>query len=257
MPVNQHILSYGGETPGSSAYTMLLSKRGKRKGRTQTELHSLCRTRGGSVKVDRQEFCATNLPRPVPCYRASGSSNDFGFSRRNAVACRDPSTSISSTEGGKAADRPDKCKSPPIIQDLAVSPKRAYATIDAGKESCADDASTSPLANRKRQKLSTKKAWAFACPFYKHDPVRYNPQNTDSQLARRFRTCSGPGWDSTHRLKEHLTRAHETELGQASWLVRHQLKRKSRGSTEEERWTTIYMMLFPQTKDPPSPYYLE
>jgi tetratricopeptide (TPR) repeat protein len=39
--------------------------------------------------------------------------------------------------------------------------------------------------------------------------------------------------------------------------VQQHLKRKSRGSTEEKRWTTIYMMLFPNAKDLPSPYYLE
>lgn len=258
MPVNQQTLSYGDKTPGFSADTMLSSKRRERNGRTRTGSRSLYRTNAGSAKkVDRKEFCSTNLPRPVLCHRASGSGNDFGASCRNDVACRDPSTIISSTEGGKPADQPDRCKSSPIIQQVAVSPKRPYFTTDAGKESCADDASASSLASCKRQKLSTKKAWAFACPFFKYDPARYNPQNSDSQLARRFRTCSGPGWDSIHRLKEHLTRAHETELEKASWQVRHQLKSKSRGSSEEERWTAIYMMLFPQTKDPPSPYYLE
>jgi hypothetical protein len=257
MPVKQQSLPYGGETLGSSAYTMLLSKRGKRKGRTQTASHSPYRIGAGSTKVDRKEFCSTNLQRHAPCYRASSPSNNVGGSCPSAVACRDPSTTIGSTEGGKSADRVGKGKSPPTIQDVAVSPKRAYATTDAGKESCTDEASASSLASCKRQKLSTKTVGAFACPFYKYDPVRYSPQNSDSQLARRFRTCSGPGWDSTHRLKEHLKRAHETELEQASWQVRHQLKRKSRGSTEEERWASIYMMLFPQTKDPPSPYYLE
>ena len=228
---------------------MLLSKREKRKGRSQTASHSPYRTRAGSAKVDRKEFCSTNLRRPVPCYGASSPSNDVGVACPSAVACRDPSTTISSTEGGKPAGRPGKDKSPPIIQDVAVSPKRAYAATD--------DASASSVASCKRQKLSAKTVGAFACPFYKYNPVRYSPQNSDSQLARRFRTCSGPGWESTHRLKEHLKRAHETELEQASWQVRHQLKRKSRGSTEEERWASIYMMLFPQTKDPPNPYYLE
>jgi hypothetical protein len=261
MHLNQQTLPYGDETPGPFAHAVL-SKRGKRKGRTQSELHSLCRIRAGPAEqIDRKELCSTNLQRPVPCCRASGSSTDLGVSCRSAVACREPSTIINSTEGRKPADRLDGGRSPPILQDLApdlaqIFPKRTYTTTNAGNESCLDDASASSPASHKLQKLSTKTR-AFACPFHKHDPIRYNPQNSESQLARRFRTCSGPGWDSTHRLKEHLTRAHETELERASLQVRQQLKRKSRGSTEEERWTTIYMMLFPQTKDLPSPYYLE
>ena len=77
----------------------------------------------------------------------------------------------------------------------------------------------------------------FACPYFKRNAAHYNPQNDDVQLARRFRTCAGPGWESTHRLKEHLTRAHVDEL---TLELREQLKRKSRGSTEEERWMLIY-----------------
>lgn len=241
---------------------MSLSKRGARKGKTQSGSHSLCRIKAGSSKqIDRKELCPTSLQRPVLCCRASGSSVGPEVSCRSAIACREPSTIVSSTEGGKPADTLDRGRTPPIPQNLApalgqISPKRTYTTTNTGNESCTDDASAS-LATHKRPKLSTKKARAFACPFYKHDPIRYNPQNSDSQLARRFRTCSGPGWDSTHRLKEHLTRAHEDELERASLHVRQQLKRKSRGSTEEERWATIYKMLFAQTKDLPSPYYLE
>ena len=41
----------------------------------------------------------------------------------------------------------------------------------------------------------------LACPFYKHDPQRYNPQNDNISSAMRYRTCAGPGWESISRLR--------------------------------------------------------
>lgn len=42
---------------------------------------------------------------------------------------------------------------------------------------------------------------ALACPFYKHDPQKYSPQNDDINSAMRYRTCAGPGWESISRLR--------------------------------------------------------
>jgi hypothetical protein len=41
----------------------------------------------------------------------------------------------------------------------------------------------------------------FACPFYKHAPTYYNPQNLDAEFGRRYRSCAGPGWSSIRRLR--------------------------------------------------------
>ncbi|KAH7635958.1 hypothetical protein B0T09DRAFT_252886 [Sordaria sp. MPI-SDFR-AT-0083] len=38
----------------------------------------------------------------------------------------------------------------------------------------------------------------FACPFCQHNPAKY----------RTVKTCCGPGWDSVHRVKEHIYRRH-------------------------------------------------
>jgi hypothetical protein len=49
----------------------------------------------------------------------------------------------------------------------------------------------------KRQKINDKSSLSilprrkFACPFYKRDPERHC----------KWRSCSGPGWDTIHRLK--------------------------------------------------------
>jgi Clr5 domain len=60
---------------------------------------------------------------------------------------------------------------------------------------------------RKRRRLSKPRlassldTRALACPFYKHNPWIYNPQNEDMESAMRYRTCAGPGWESISRLK--------------------------------------------------------
>lgn len=62
-------------------------------------------------------------------------------------------------------------------------------------------------ARRKRRRVSARNTTsstgtkALACPFYKHDPLRYSPQNDDINSAMRYRTCAGPGWESISRLR--------------------------------------------------------
>jgi hypothetical protein len=63
-------------------------------------------------------------------------------------------------------------------------------------------------ARRKRRKIrfgSPLAMKALACPFYKHDPRRYNPQNENIDSAMRYRTCAGPGWESISRLRYRLS----------------------------------------------------
>ncbi|CAI6329079.1 unnamed protein product [Periconia digitata] len=120
----------------------------------------------------------------------------------------------------------------------------------------------------------------FACPFYKHDPVRF----------RTRRTCPGPGWTTVHRMKEHLYRAHGqpvycprcfTTFSSSTDLSSHlradscpvseplpiegidletqnTLKKRSVANRlEEDKWRDAYMLLFPDVDvdDIPSPYY--
>ncbi|KAB5583514.1 hypothetical protein GE09DRAFT_303666 [Coniochaeta sp. 2T2.1] len=120
----------------------------------------------------------------------------------------------------------------------------------------------------------------FACPYYKHDPVRY----------RNHRTCPGPGFTSVHRVKEHLWRRHmmpkfscamcnhpfesnpdlfdhvrtstdcfNQNHGPADGIdeAKHkQLKARLKGSpTEREKWESMYRILFPDDDVIPTPYY--
>ncbi|OCK76479.1 hypothetical protein K432DRAFT_446001 [Lepidopterella palustris CBS 459.81] len=128
-------------------------------------------------------------------------------------------------------------------------------------------------------------ALRFACPYFKHDPKEYG----------RRSACSGPGWESVHRLKEHLYRCHADpnrcprcrialpdntalldHLSSDGQCERHedggeaapsdgftedqekQLRKRARqGQSEIERWKEVYMILFPDDTehDVPSPFY--
>ncbi|KAJ3453956.1 hypothetical protein MRS44_018588 [Fusarium solani] len=120
----------------------------------------------------------------------------------------------------------------------------------------------------------------FACPFYKRDRQAFMSE----------RTCVGPGWDTVHRVKEHIFRRHmlsstqcencleqfETRpalddhlqtpcrekppLGsyginkeQESQLRSRKMYQKSFDG--EEKWRAIYKIIFPGEGNIPSPYY--
>ncbi|KAI1459618.1 hypothetical protein F4805DRAFT_419639 [Annulohypoxylon moriforme] len=124
----------------------------------------------------------------------------------------------------------------------------------------------------------------LACPYFKKDPEHF-------QLAR---SCSGPGWDTVHRIKEHLDRKHalppscvrcytafKTDADRDAHMrsqdqcevkerparthgfdpsQRDQLKSRPKGykqMSEAQKWCHVYMILFPETaiEDIPSPYY--
>ncbi|KAH8885956.1 hypothetical protein GQ53DRAFT_845106 [Thozetella sp. PMI_491] len=121
----------------------------------------------------------------------------------------------------------------------------------------------------------------FACPFFKRDPAKH----------MQSRACTGPGWNSVHRVKEHLYRVHKQPLScircgavfftlslleshsrsKEACEVRepqppeglseaqiHKLRSKKRSNTsEEERWADMYRIAFPDDNPDktPSPYY--
>jgi hypothetical protein len=64
-----------------------------------------------------------------------------------------------------------------------------------GEDSPPDDQDEISPNKRRRTSVTTtedsENGPRFACPFYKHDPMRY----------RNRRTCPGPGWPTVHRMK--------------------------------------------------------
>jgi hypothetical protein len=119
----------------------------------------------------------------------------------------------------------------------------------------------------------------LACPYYRRNPLKYSSS----------RSCVGPGWDTVHRLKQHLYRQHmqpiccprcNTVFEDIQSLKKHLMKadvcslvsnpspvdgmsseqeRMIRSKhrmpkcTEEEKWKGIYRILFPGDKDIPPP----
>jgi hypothetical protein len=74
--------------------------------------------------------------------------------------------------------------------------------LTAGESSDDEDKEQSdPRSKRQKITTSTVAMKLLACPFYKHHPGRYNPRNEDIDLAMRYRTCAGPGWESVSRLR--------------------------------------------------------
>ncbi|KAJ4307250.1 hypothetical protein N0V88_000631 [Collariella sp. IMI 366227] len=117
----------------------------------------------------------------------------------------------------------------------------------------------------------------FACPFCKHDPIKY----------RSVKTCCGPGWINVHRVKEHVYRRHSLNnfcprcfehFEKPELLKNHQRAdvscklrerapsgiteeqekllrtRAKSGLSEEAKWEEMYKIIFPGEKVP-SPYY--
>lgn len=136
-----------------------------------------------------------------------------------------------------------------------------------------------PAGDADQMEGSRSSGSKFACPFFKRDPSRY--QNS--------RSCTGPGWSSVRRTKEHLYRNHQAiycprcyrsfddEKAVDSHLKKEpcarrspvfkpeglepeqvkQLRRKKREKErpEAEKWLEMYRIAFPDDTEIPSPYY--
>ncbi|KAI0143201.1 hypothetical protein BJ166DRAFT_597109 [Pestalotiopsis sp. NC0098] len=164
--------------------------------------------------------------------------------------------------------------------------KRQFSDSDEKDEASGDgddDKHGDDRGGNKRAKRDIE-AKLFACPFFQHDPT----------MKYCSRACTGPGWPSIHRLKEHLTRVHrlakytcprccdpmedQTKLNDHlrsdTPCVKRDVprsrgindaqekklreRRKTTGTlTDEQKWLDIYMILFPEAnqKTLPSPYY--
>ncbi|KAL1882362.1 hypothetical protein VTK73DRAFT_1921 [Phialemonium thermophilum] len=148
-----------------------------------------------------------------------------------------------------------------------------------------DDANEDNLGgrdnNNKRTKNSPREQRLYACPYYKHDPDKY----------KLVRTCCGPGWESLHRLKEHLYRKHQEPkhichrcykpfedegvlrghlradkpcfiqnenpfVDMFSIETEKKLRVRSRAKEDAEKWKEIYGILFPG-EPVPSPFHDE
>lgn len=78
----------------------------------------------------------------------------------------------------------------PEVISSSRSRKRPVDCLDLG-DSSAEETEHKPRNKKRSVKASNSNSPLFACPFYKHDPERYEAA----------RSCCGPGWSTVHRLK--------------------------------------------------------
>ncbi|KAH6659137.1 hypothetical protein BKA67DRAFT_6707 [Truncatella angustata] len=132
----------------------------------------------------------------------------------------------------------------------------------------------------KRSKVENSPALKLACPYFKRDPTKYAGRQA----------CTGPGYDSISRLKEHIYRSHKQPDNKCNRCCEvfstgefleehqrdelpckvsqdrsmdginesqyHQLRKKPVGrKPNPDRWEEVYRIIFPKAKAIPSCYY--
>ncbi|KAK3682766.1 hypothetical protein B0T22DRAFT_294228 [Podospora appendiculata] len=162
-------------------------------------------------------------------------------------------------------------------------PKRRRDDDDVWDNDDNGEPSTPPHAPTKKPGRQTSPK--FACPFRKHDPVKFSIHS--------HKICALTPWPSIARLKEHLYRSHKQppyckrccetfstsqELEQHMMVAAAEIcavqlrepppgitpehierlrskKKPARNYSDGERWQDIYKLLFPDVTDIPSPYF--
>ncbi|KAK1851388.1 hypothetical protein CCHR01_05965 [Colletotrichum chrysophilum] len=137
---------------------------------------------------------------------------------------------------------------------------------------------------RPRLTSSSTEVSRLACPYFKKTPQRY--------CTSKWRSCPGPGWETVHRVKEHLYRCHmlpiicprcqitfETDEERNEHLQMDDIcpkkskpdlygidskqekllrsrKKGGKNMSEADKWRDVYLILFPNIgpEDIPSPY---
>ncbi|KAI9773229.1 MAG: hypothetical protein M1839_002191 [Geoglossum umbratile] len=184
---------------------------------------------------------------------------------------------------------------PPSTQTTGSSTKSDPPTSKNGKHRMTDRDNDPPDENNhpKRKRVNSappdtaSEGRKLACPFHKRDPQKYGINNATGVT---YRTCSGPGWLTVGRIKEHLTRRHraptqcrrcwctfnnelelqnhvrdaggceirpEQPIEGITGEIEKKLRCKKKWSLnldEEGKWRRIYEILFPG-EPIPSPYY--
>ncbi|KAK1779365.1 hypothetical protein QBC45DRAFT_326124 [Copromyces sp. CBS 386.78] len=189
-------------------------------------------------------------------------------------------------------DQPSKKRSRRAVESDCFYHDQDPATEDESKDQHEQHQHHHPVT-REVKKATTKRAKhhgpeapggegrKFACPFCQHNPVKY----------RTVKTCCGPGWDSVHRVKEHIYRRHSLkntcprcyeQFKTDDDLKSHQRAetpcrlrkdnvpevitdeqdkklhaRAKAGLSEEDKWDDMYRIIFPGPAGSkiPSPYY--
>ncbi|KAI1862314.1 uncharacterized protein JN550_010321 [Neoarthrinium moseri] len=201
-------------------------------------------------------------------------SNSLGLSNHAGAQCSASSHSQGYLNHSTANSR----RMPPSNRSHKRR-RRLGAEEDEPDQSEDDEKGKRPTPTKPRA-LATQSTRRLGCPYFQR-----NPSNN-----RKHRACAGPGWETCHRVKEHVYRCHAIPLhcfrchevfDTESNLAEHQrqvqscevrisgielqgltneqerlLRRRSKESQEEKKWKEMYRILFPDDReaDMPSPY---
>ncbi|KAJ2989203.1 hypothetical protein NUW58_g3592 [Xylaria curta] len=196
------------------------------------------------------------------CHSSSPASNSYCLTNEATTTSLTPSASTS--------------------QQSQDPRKRKRASDNGDKDG--DDASERGRGKIPKLEDSSIQPKRLACPYFKKDPLRFQTKQS----------CCGPGWETVHRLKEHLDRNHclpisclrcyapfDTEAERDFHMrsaeqcelrdppapiegfnasQRVELKSRPRSlksMSEPQKWRRVYLILFPGTPeiDIPSPHY--
>ncbi|RYO93269.1 hypothetical protein DL766_001389 [Monosporascus sp. MC13-8B] len=178
-----------------------------------------------------------------------------------------------------ASDEGDTCPTGSRYRQSSSRPKRGLPGDGIDGSDPSDDGDGEKERGNKRSRVDPPNTSALACPFFKNDPSKH----------KHKRACTGPGYVSISRLKEHIYRCHYQRykcircyeaFKDAEKLEEHQraddpcrksnatnsdgiteaqhqlLKKKpSTGKAHTEQWAEIYRIIFPKANEIPSPYY--
>ncbi|KAK3326725.1 hypothetical protein B0H66DRAFT_168088 [Apodospora peruviana] len=162
--------------------------------------------------------------------------------------------------------------------------RKASGDRNHGSGEDGDDDNKRPPTKKARLSVSETagEGLKVACPYFKRNPLG----------PRIGQSCGGPGWNTIHRLKEHLYRRHAcvrclrcgasfrcegdlathsraatactvsstTDIDPDDGFEKHQetvLRRRWKAATTEDQWRQVYKILFPDDSEDliPSPYY--
>lgn len=155
------------------------------------------------LRSDGFIFASTST---LPCTRNDQSSLTLASisssSSRSSSRLATPVDFMASTHRAYRGTKDSAFSQISLASPSAISDKAS--TVGKGTNENEDEETN---ATRKRRRVSatnstlSSETKVLACPFYKHDPQRYSPQNKDIYSAMRYRTCAGPGWESISRLR--------------------------------------------------------
>ncbi|KAI0181686.1 hypothetical protein GGR52DRAFT_567907 [Hypoxylon sp. FL1284] len=216
--------------------------------------------------------------------RKAGAAQRPGHRQLDHVDTYEASEASGNSDSGSGATGSGDNNSEQGQSSRSSRTKRRLGGDDQDNSSAGGDEGGPDRGGNKRAKTDNEPERKFACPFFKHDAKTHS----------KHRSCTGPGWTSLHRLKEHLYRVHRLPkhtcprcngpFEDAKDLAEHLRadvpceklevvpslqgidesieaelrvrKKNCPGMTDEQRWKDIYMILFPKAnpKALPSPY---